>query len=385
MAEIVTEKVSLDTLLDKTSLDKSAWGYVAKNMLAEGSEEMASDLINWAGDVLVAKDKSQWKQAIQAYMAQGMGEKEAFQLALKDQAVSMGMSGLGGTLSGGLMSGGSVAVNGIMDSYLNRDSSTEQEAIWVEKTAPVEEAEYRATKPKNVEMPTVPLIDLSTSDIPGIKGVLPKTGEVLRKDAVLRARKRLGLDQGAAAYIPVSNVQRDGNEYILKITKASLNKMLNPAGKATLPIESIVVMDNLERITNNGVYFKSEGDRDARQQIPGWGHLMTTVYIDGVPYSVDMRVKLVEEKPGSELDNVLYYYSPEEIVKIEKVGPGAPAERRALSVKVESEPTSNPIIPTLEDGVNSEYVQGEVATEQTSLISDQALNELMSDQSFLDF
>ena len=96
-------------------------------MLAEGSEEMASDLINWAGDVLVAKDKSQWKQAIQAYMAQGMGEKEAFQLALKDQAVSMGMSGLGGTLSGGLMSGGSVAVNGIMDSYLNRDSSTEQE------------------------------------------------------------------------------------------------------------------------------------------------------------------------------------------------------------------------------------------------------------------
>ena len=72
-------------------------------------------------------------------------------------------------------------------------------------------------------------------------------------------------------------------------------------------------------------------------------------------------------------------------MKIEKVGPGAPAERRALSVKVESEPTSNPIIPTLEDGVNSEYVQGEVATEQTSLISDQALNELMSDQSFLDF
>ena len=83
MAEIVTEKVSLDTLLDKISLDKSAWGYVAKNMLAEGSEEMASDLINWAGDVLVAKDKSQWKQAIQAYMAQGLGEKEAFQLALK--------------------------------------------------------------------------------------------------------------------------------------------------------------------------------------------------------------------------------------------------------------------------------------------------------------
>lgn len=115
IAEIVTEKVSLETLLDKTAMDKSAWGYICKNILAEGSEEVASDLINWAGDVLVSRDRSQWAQAIQRYMDQGMDEKEAFREALKDQVVSMGWSGLGGGLSGGLMAGSGVAVNQVMN------------------------------------------------------------------------------------------------------------------------------------------------------------------------------------------------------------------------------------------------------------------------------
>ncbi len=96
------------------------------------------------------------------------------------------------------------------------------EAAQAQKTAPTEGAEYGAVKPQNVEMPTVPLIELSTKDIPGVKGVLPQTGESLRKDAIARARNRLGLDQRSTAYIPASNVQRDGNEYVLKITRAYL-------------------------------------------------------------------------------------------------------------------------------------------------------------------
>ncbi len=131
VAEIITEKVSLETLLDKTALDRSARGYLLKNILAEGSEEMASDLINWAGDVLVAKDQSQWSQAIQGYMAQGMGEKEAFQMALKDQLIGMAWSGLGGGLSGGVMAGGRIAIGSAMESYQNRGP----EVMQAEKTA----------------------------------------------------------------------------------------------------------------------------------------------------------------------------------------------------------------------------------------------------------
>lgn len=58
-AEILTEKVSLETLLDKTAMEKSALGYLAKNILAEGSEEVASDLINLAADIIFSRDKSE--------------------------------------------------------------------------------------------------------------------------------------------------------------------------------------------------------------------------------------------------------------------------------------------------------------------------------------
>ncbi len=160
--------------------------------------------------------------------------------------------------------------------------------------------------------------------------------------------------------------------------------MLNPAGKAVPPVESIVVMDNLERIANNGVYFRSEGDRDARPQIPGWDHLMTTVYIDGEPYSVDMRVKLVEEKPGSGADNVLYYYSPEEILTIEKVGPKTPTvERRALNMSSELKPTSDTIIPSTGDGVKTEYAQSSGAKSQTLGDGDWASLAQQADALFL--
>ena len=51
LAEIITEKVSIDTLLDMTDMGKSAWGYIKKNILAEGAEEVGSDLINFFADI----------------------------------------------------------------------------------------------------------------------------------------------------------------------------------------------------------------------------------------------------------------------------------------------------------------------------------------------
>lgn len=105
VAEAVTEKFSVEALLDRTSLGKSALGYFLKNTLTEGSEEVASDLVNTFADVLIAKDKSEWSQSIQAYMAQGMSEQEAFEAALVDQAQQMGLDFLGGAISGAAISG----------------------------------------------------------------------------------------------------------------------------------------------------------------------------------------------------------------------------------------------------------------------------------------
>lgn len=121
-AEIVTEKVSLETLLDKTTLGRDAVGYLLKNTLAEGSEEVASDLINLIADILVTKDKSQWHEAIQGYEAQGLSEKDAWWRAVLDQAEEMGVDFLGGALSGGVMAGAGIAINSGVNDYYARQN-----------------------------------------------------------------------------------------------------------------------------------------------------------------------------------------------------------------------------------------------------------------------
>lgn len=128
-AEIITEKVSLDALLDKTSLTKSAMGYFLKNTLAEGSEEVGSDIINLVADVLISKDKSEWQQSINAYQSEGMDENEAFWHAVLDQAENMGLDFLGGAVSGGVMSGAGIAVNSGLNEYSARQTGSEFNAM----------------------------------------------------------------------------------------------------------------------------------------------------------------------------------------------------------------------------------------------------------------
>ena len=219
---------------------------------------------------------------------------------------------------------------------------------------------FDQVKPENVEMPTVPIINLSMQTVADMNGgVLPKTGNALRKDAISRARVRLGLDQNSAAYIPASNVIRNGEEYVLKITRASLNKMLSPADGNAVQPESIIILDNIERIANNGVWFDSQGDRKNRTQINGIDHLKTTVYIDGAPHEVDMRVRLGQENANSAQDNVLYYFTPEEVVSIKKVDTAPPTgERRALTGASEGVSTSPaPIIADSSAKGNTQYAQ----------------------------
>lgn len=127
-AEIVMEKIGLDALFDTALLGKNALGYVIKNALSEGGEEVGSSLINTLADVIVAGDKSEWQTSINNYMSGGMDETEAFWHAVGDQALSLGADFLGGAISGGVMGGvgagihsAGVAIEGskIKDSYLS--------------------------------------------------------------------------------------------------------------------------------------------------------------------------------------------------------------------------------------------------------------------------
>lgn len=111
VAEILTEKVSMDSLLDLTHMDRNMIGYLLKNTLAEGSEEVGSDFINLFADIIIAKDESEWAKSVQDYKDLGMEENQAFWAAFADQGKQMGLDFLGGAISGLAMASGSVSVN----------------------------------------------------------------------------------------------------------------------------------------------------------------------------------------------------------------------------------------------------------------------------------
>lgn len=381
-AETFFEKFSVDQLLKPKTINnwKSLLTETAKQAGVEASEEMFTEVANILSDAAIMGDSSDFSTAVAGYMAQGMSEEKAKQMAFLDCISRVVWAGAGGALSGGLMGGTVGAWNYAGGQLGGRITANTQETLaaqdganvqsgtvdtpapqQAQKTASTGEAgAYRAAKPENVELPTVPIINLSMQTVADRNGgVLPETGNALRKDAIARARTRLGLDQKSAAYIPASNVMRNGEEYVLKITRASLNKMLSPADGNRVPTESIAVLDNLERIANNGVWFDSQGDRKNRTQINGIDHLKTTVYIDGSPYEIDMRVRLVQENARSAQDNVLYYFTPEEVVSIKKVGTAPPTgERRALTGASEGVPTSSaPIIADSSAGGNTQSAQ----------------------------
>ena len=60
----------------KGKWEDGAIKYILKNAFTEGAEEVGSDFINLFADILVAKDKSEWQQTIDAYMAEGKTEGE---------------------------------------------------------------------------------------------------------------------------------------------------------------------------------------------------------------------------------------------------------------------------------------------------------------------
>ena len=140
-AEVFTEKFSIEALLNGKWED-GALKYILKNAFTEGSEEVGSDFINLFADILVAKDKSEWRQTIAAYMAEGKTESEAFALAVAQQAAEMGLDFLGGALSGGAMATAGAGIGAVRNQAQYRQDGGQLRKLGDEMTYGIlEEAE----------------------------------------------------------------------------------------------------------------------------------------------------------------------------------------------------------------------------------------------------
>ena len=120
LAEMATEVWSLDHFWDiaKSQGTKAARNAVIDVLVqagVEGSEEVASDLINRAADAIINGDQSAYNQSVQEYISQGMTEEEAKQKATKEAVQGTVESFLGGAASGGIMGSAAQGVKLVTD------------------------------------------------------------------------------------------------------------------------------------------------------------------------------------------------------------------------------------------------------------------------------
>lgn len=128
-AEAFFEKFSLDNLktfkLSPGHSVKEFLKNLGKQAVVEGSEEMSTEIANALSDSLIMDELSQYNQAYQAYKAAGKDEASAKSLAFTDFLKNVGLAGLGGAISGGIMGGGSQALGlGMEQAVLNRYGRT---------------------------------------------------------------------------------------------------------------------------------------------------------------------------------------------------------------------------------------------------------------------
>lgn len=128
-AEALFEHISLDKLRmfhTSAAAGKKTAKTLVKDMLkqsfVEGSEEVCTDIANVISDAIVMADKSEINQAIAAYQADGMSEDEATRRAWLDWLGQTAQDFAGGAISGGVMTGGDMALNAGMRSANYRET-----------------------------------------------------------------------------------------------------------------------------------------------------------------------------------------------------------------------------------------------------------------------
>lgn len=128
-AEALFEHISLGklrTFHTSAAAGKKTAKTLVKDMLkqsfVEGSEEVCTDIANVISDAIVMADKSEINQTIAAYQADSMSEDEATRRAWLDWLGQTAQDFAGGMISGGVMTGGDMALNAGMRSANYREA-----------------------------------------------------------------------------------------------------------------------------------------------------------------------------------------------------------------------------------------------------------------------
>ncbi len=126
VAEAAFEYISLEKFVslweDRTSLTgwRKKLGKWLGATLAEGSEEVATDLANLLTDSVIRADQSDFMRKVNNYLDEGKSESEAYGLTWGDQLLDLYKSFAGGVISGGIGAGLEIAAINAQESFNNQ-------------------------------------------------------------------------------------------------------------------------------------------------------------------------------------------------------------------------------------------------------------------------
>lgn len=109
-----TEKHSVGHIIENMLSDKAVWEKALRSFASEGAEEIASNWLNRAYDVVAKHDRGEVMSAYAAYIADGKTPAQALAAMVGDFAKEDSLSFLAGGLSGLAMSGTYAGVNRVI-------------------------------------------------------------------------------------------------------------------------------------------------------------------------------------------------------------------------------------------------------------------------------
>ena len=112
--EGITEKYSVGDIIESMLSGKAVWRKAMRAFASEGAEEIASNWLNRAYDVVAKHDRGEVMSAYAAYIADGKTPAQALAAMAGDFAKEDGLSFLAGGLSGLAMSGTYAGVNRVI-------------------------------------------------------------------------------------------------------------------------------------------------------------------------------------------------------------------------------------------------------------------------------
>ena len=112
--EGITEKYSVGDIIENMLSGKAVWRKALRSFASEGSEEIASNWLNRAYDVVAKHDRGEVMTAYENYIAEGRTPAQALAAMVGDFAKEDSLSFLAGGLSGLAMSGTYAGVNRVI-------------------------------------------------------------------------------------------------------------------------------------------------------------------------------------------------------------------------------------------------------------------------------